>query len=176
MRPINSKEMRPRALRCGPQQFHFMTDAPIHIVAYDPSWPDRFEAEKAVLSRVLAPWLDGSIEHVGSTSVVGLCAKPVIDIMVGVRSLAVSAPAKEVLSTIGYHDADYKTDVMHWFCKPSPAIRTHHLHLIPHRSPLWNDRLAFRDLLRSDRSVSREYAALKAIPFNRHFKKSSLQP
>lgn len=138
-----------------------MAEAPVHVVAYDPTWPAWFELEKAVLARVLAPWVTGSIEHVGSTAVVGLVAKPVIDIMVGVESLAASAPTKVILAEHGYQYAEYKTDVMHWFCKPSFEHRTHHLHLVPHQSPLWHERLAFRDLLRSDSAVAAEYAELK---------------
>ncbi len=138
-----------------------MSEAPIHVVAYDPEWPARFEAERVVLARLLQPWIVGSIEHVGSTAVVGLVAKPVIDIMIGVLSLAESEPAKALLVEHGYQYAEYKTEVMHWFCKPSFEFRTHHLHLIPHGSGLWKERLAFRDRLRADPVVAREYAALK---------------
>jgi len=138
-----------------------MRQAPIHLVSYDPSWPGKFQAERGLLETLLAPWRRGSIEHVGSTAVVGLCAKPVIDVMVGVTSLLESEPAKEVLARAGYQYAEYKPDVMHWFCKPSFAMRTHHVHLIPFESQLWRDRLAFRDLLRSDTTWASEYAALK---------------
>jgi GrpB-like predicted nucleotidyltransferase (UPF0157 family) len=55
----------------------------------------------------------------------------------------------------------YRLEVMHWFCKPSPAHRTHHLHLVPIGSPLWADRIAFRDYLRSHPEAAAEYAALK---------------
>ena len=123
-----------------------MSEAPVHVVPYDPSWIDKFESEKTFLEPLLAPWRKGPIEHVGSTAVVGLCAKPVIDIMVGVTSLSESEPAKDILRQSGYQYAEYKTNVMHWFCKPSFAMRTHHLHLVPFESPLWNERLAFRDL------------------------------
>jgi len=138
-----------------------MSQARIHVVPYDPSWVARFEEEKALLGNVLAPWCRGSIEHVGSTAVPNLCAKPVIDIMVGVTSLAESEPAKDVLRHAGYQYSEYKTDVMHWFCKPSFAVRTHHLHLIPHQSQLWYDRLRFRDALRTNPALAAEYAALK---------------
>jgi GrpB-like predicted nucleotidyltransferase (UPF0157 family) len=138
-----------------------MREAPIHIVPYDPDWAAKFEHEKAALETLLAPWRRGPIEHVGSTAVPGLCAKPVIDIMVGVTSLAESEPAKAVLHQAGYQYAAYKTDVMHWFCKPSFAMRTHHLHLIPFGSPLWHDRLRFRDALRTDSTLAADYAALK---------------
>lgn len=53
------------------------SEAPVEIVPYDPAWPVKFEEEAAILRRVLAPWLAGSIEHIGSTAVPGLAAKPV---------------------------------------------------------------------------------------------------
>lgn len=56
----------------------------MHIVPYDDSWPTQFDRERAILLRVIGNWIAGPIEHVGSTAVPGLMAKPVIDIMVGV--------------------------------------------------------------------------------------------
>jgi GrpB-like predicted nucleotidyltransferase (UPF0157 family) len=50
---------------------------------------------------------------------------------------------------------------MHWFCKPSPAQRTHHLHAVVHGGPVWRERLAFRDALRSDPALAAAYAELK---------------
>jgi GrpB-like predicted nucleotidyltransferase (UPF0157 family) len=138
-----------------------MSEAPIHVVPYDPSWVAQFEREKAALKKLLAPWRRGPIEHVGSTAIPSLCAKPVIDIMVGVTSLGQSEPAKAALREAGYQYAEYKTDVMHWFCKPSFAMRTHHLHLIPYGAPLWHDRLKFRDVLRANPALAADYAALK---------------
>lgn len=138
-----------------------MNQAPIHVVPYDPSWVAQFEREKAVLERLLAPWRRGSIEHVGSTAIPGLCAKPVIDMMVGVTTLAESEPSKAALREAGYQYSEYKSDVMHWFCKPSFAMRTHHLHLIPYGAPLWHDRLKFRDVLRANPALAADYAALK---------------
>lgn len=138
-----------------------MSDAAIHVIPYEPSWVAKFEEERGMLEALLGPWRRGPIEHVGSTAVPGLCAKPVIDLMVGVLSLAESEPARAVLSRAGYHYADYKSDVMHWFCKPSFALRTHHLHLVPFESPLWLERLRFRDLLRADSGLAAEYGSLK---------------
>lgn len=133
----------------------------IEVLPYDPAWPDRFEHERRRLQAALAPWLIGPIEHIGSTAVPALPAKPVIDIMAPVHSLAASRPAIEAAAAIGYLHAPYKADVMHWLCKPSPALRTHHLHLVPFDSPLWRERLAFRDALRSQPALAAEYAALK---------------
>ena len=136
-------------------------NAPIEVVPYDPVWPSKFEEERAVLESLLAPWIVADIEHVGSTAVPGLGAKPVIDIMVPVESLAASRGSIEAASHAGYVYWPYKADVMHWFCKPSAAHRTHHLHIVPFESPLWFDRLSFRDALRSDSKLAERYAELK---------------
>ena len=136
-------------------------EEPVEIVAYNPAWPAQFLVEKAVLERVLAPWLAGPVEHIGSTAVPGLAAKPVIDIMAPVESLQASRPAIEAAAKAGYCHFPYKPDVMHWFCKPSPEHRTHHLHLVPLGSALWHDRLALRDALRANPQLAAEYEALK---------------
>jgi GrpB-like predicted nucleotidyltransferase (UPF0157 family) len=131
------------------------------IVAYDPSWPTLFLEEAAALRRVLEPWLVGEIEHIGSTAVPGLAAKPVVDILARVRSLEESRPAIAAVSELGYCYAPYRADLEHWFCKPSPSVRTHHLHLVPATTPQWRRTIAFRDYLRSHRDVASEYAELK---------------
>lgn len=136
-------------------------EAPIHIEPHDPRWAASFAAERDVIGRTIGPWLAGPIEHVGSTAVPGLAAKPVVDIMAAVRSLEASLPAVERLAGIGYCYAPYRPEAMHWLCKPGPEIRTHHLHVVPFGSELWKDRLAFRDRLRSDAALAAEYATLK---------------
>ncbi len=139
------------------------SDPPAHIevLPYNPDWPAQFEAERRVREVALSPWLAGEIQHVGSTAVVGLAAKPVIDIMVPVASLRESEAAIAAACLVGYVHHPYRAEVMHWFCKPSPTVRTHHLHLIPFESPLWLERLAFRDALRASQALSEEYAELK---------------
>ena len=136
-------------------------DAPIQIEPYDPAWAASFDTERNLLAEVLKPWLVGPIEHVGSTAVPGLVAKPIIDIMASVESLEASLPAIDRLAEVGYCYAPYRRDIMHWLCKPSPEFRTHHLHLVPFPSALWSDRVAFRDRLRADDALSTEYAILK---------------
>ena len=136
-------------------------EAPVEIVSYDPSWPGTFTREAESLHAVLGRWLTGPIEHIGSTAVRGLAAKPVIDIMAGVESLDVSRPAIEAAAGLNYCYYPYRPDTMHWFCKPSAAFRTHHLHLVPVGSPQWRRVLAFRDYLRANPRVAAEYEALK---------------
>ena len=99
----------------------------------DPTWPTRFQEEADVLRRALATWLVGPIEHIGSTAIAGLAAKPVIDIMAAVQTLEASRPAIAAAADVGYCYAPYRPEFEHWFCKPSPAFRTHHLHLVPAR-------------------------------------------
>jgi GrpB-like predicted nucleotidyltransferase (UPF0157 family)/GNAT superfamily N-acetyltransferase len=140
------------------------SEAPVEIVPYDLSWPRQFIEEEQALRRALAAWLVGPVEHIGSTAVPGLAAKPVVDIMAGVETLDASRPAIVELADLGYCYAPYRTESEHWFCKPSPAFRTHHLHLIPLDSPRWTETIAFRDYLRSHPRIAAEYADLK-----RHF-------
>jgi GrpB-like predicted nucleotidyltransferase (UPF0157 family) len=143
-------------------------EAPVEVVAYDPGWPARFVQERARLESALGPWLAGPIEHIGSTAIPGMSAKPVIDIMAPVTGLEAARPAIPAAEAIGYVHYPYRADTMHWFCKPSAAHRTHHLHLVPLGSPLWHERLAFRDRLRSDGELAAEYRALKAALAQRH--------
>ncbi len=138
-----------------------MDDAPVEIVPPDPRWPALFAAERDAIATALAPWLVGAPEHIGSTAVPGLAAKPVIDIMAPVASLDAARPAIAAAAALHYLHAPYQAEVMHWFCKPTPQHRTHHLHLVPIDGALWRDRLAFRDALRRDPALREAYAALK---------------
>lgn len=142
--------------------------APVHVVPYDPAWPSRFAEERARLEPLLAPWLAGDIEHVGSTAIPGLCAKPIIDIMAPVHGLDACRDAIQALTEHGYHYYPYRAHVMHWFCKPSPWLRTHHLHLVRFEGRLWAERIAFRDRLRDDAELASEYAELKRALARKH--------
>ena len=136
-------------------------DEPIQIAPYDPSWPDRFAEERSALEETIGAWATGGFHHVGSTAVPGLDAKPIIDILAGVDSLGASRACFEPLAELDYLHAPYRAEEMHWFCKPHPSRRTHHLHLIPADSSRFRDELAFRDRLRSSDEVAAQYAALK---------------
>lgn len=133
----------------------------ILIAPYDPEWPARFARERDLLQRAIGAWVVGDIHHVGSTAVPGLDAKPVIDILVGVEDLATSRACFEPLAKLEYLYFPYLPDEMHWFCKPDPSRRTHHLHLVPRDSPRYRDELAFRDYLRSKPRKASDYAELK---------------
>jgi GrpB-like predicted nucleotidyltransferase (UPF0157 family) len=129
---------------------------PIAVVPYDPGWPRRFENEGALLERLLAPWLEGGIHHIGSTAVPCLAAKPVIDMMVGVLDLGEARAAFEPLRGLAYEYAPHRPGIAHHFAKPMYG-----LHLTEPGSDLWLERLAFRDALRADPELTAEYEALK---------------
>jgi GrpB-like predicted nucleotidyltransferase (UPF0157 family) len=81
--------------------------------------------------------------------------------MVGVETLDASRPAITAAADVGYCYAAYQVEIEHWFCKPSRAARTHHLHLIPVGAAAWLRPIAFRDYLRIHHDVAREYEVLK---------------
>lgn len=145
-------------------------DEDVVVVNYDPVWPVRFRDEARLLDEAIGPWIVGGIHHVGSTAVTGLAAKPVIDILVGVENLAASRPCIARLAPLHYLYSDYRPDEMHWFCKPDPARRTHHLHLVPVESDRYADELMFRDYLRTHPDRRDAYGELKrslAITFRK---------
>ena len=134
----------------------------IALVPYDPQWPTRFEAEKQlILAALVRPPL--AIEHIGSTAVPGLAAKPVIDIIVLVADLADARPAIPALEAAGYsYWRDNPETSKLYLVKglPPAAQRTHHLHIYADRAEL-DRHIAFRDRLRRDAVVRNEYEALK---------------
>lgn len=85
----------------------------IELVPYQAEWPAQFTAERALLQAALSPWLVGEIQHIGSTAVPGLAAKPVIDIMAPVASLSESQTA---MAADHLHHS-YRSDAMHQPCK-----------------------------------------------------------
>jgi GrpB-like predicted nucleotidyltransferase (UPF0157 family) len=133
------------------------------ILPYDPGWPGLFEAERELLERVLAPWLEGGIHHVGSTSIPGLAAKPIIDIIAGVRDFEEARAAFEPLAEHGYEYTPHRPRTHH-FSKPPGAgwwNVTHGLHLTEVGTDLWRERLAFREALRADAALASAYEELK---------------
>jgi GrpB-like predicted nucleotidyltransferase (UPF0157 family) len=79
-----------------------MSDQRIEHVDYDSRWVDRFVEQKLALTSLLAPWLSGQIEHIGSTSVPGLRAKPIVDLLAPVQSLITVQSAISVLEPDGW--------------------------------------------------------------------------
>jgi GrpB-like predicted nucleotidyltransferase (UPF0157 family) len=133
----------------------------IEIARYDPAWPEQFRAEAARLTELLGPWLATRVEHIGSTSVPGLAAKPSLDMMAGVHNLHAARTAIPVLISNGYAHAQHRPATL-WFHKAATESAFEQgLHLTEPGSSLWRERLAFRDALRSDPLLVSRYQDLK---------------
>lgn len=134
---------------------------------HDPRWTARAKAESEQLADLLAPWLVDGIEHIGSTAVPGLAAKPIIDLMASVTDLdTVVEQARERLADRGWAYVPPQLDNRPWrrfFVKPdeSRQRRQAHLHLIRAGHPRWADQIRFRDALRNDEDLAQQYEALK---------------
>lgn len=118
-----------------------------------------FEAEHTALRTALAD-LEPDIEHVGSTSVPGLTAKPKIDILVGLRTWGDLASAVERLLGIGYEHEE-QIDVPRHLSMKRGHPTTHRVHLVERREEKWDEVLSFRDTLRADPDLRARYAELK---------------
>jgi GrpB-like predicted nucleotidyltransferase (UPF0157 family) len=138
-------------------------DQPVHVVAYDPAWPVQFAEQRDRLSTVLAPWLAAAVEHIGSTAVAGLPAKPVVDVLAPVRSLDDAQAAVAALEADGwlFWREDPCRHYRLWFLRPRPDARTHHLHVVEHNHSHATALLTFRDTLRADPDLRDDYADLK---------------
>src|SRR3990172_6646682 len=137
--------------------------APVVIVEYDPRWPTLYEAEASAILGAIGHVIV-ALEHVGSTSVPGLGAKPIIDILAGVRILADAAQCVEPLQGLGYEyvpEYEPETPGRPYFRKGPPAGRTHHLHLVEHGGEFWMRHLLFRDYLRAHPEAAHAYYRLK---------------
>jgi GrpB-like predicted nucleotidyltransferase (UPF0157 family) len=133
---------------------------PVVIAAYDPGWPARFARLRDRLAAALGPLAVG-IEHVGSTAVPGLAAKPIIDLDVVIATPADLAAVIERLRPLGYdHEGDLGVPGRDAFTSP-PGSPPHHLYVCPAGSPALDRHLALRDLLRSDPEAADAYADLK---------------
>ncbi|MBC8139939.1 MAG: GrpB family protein [Armatimonadetes bacterium] len=136
----------------------------ILIVPYDERWRDLFAREIATINAVAPPGLLLRGEHFGSTAVPGLAAKPVIDILLGVASLADAKdrliPAVEPLGYSYWRDDPNPAKLYAVKGLPPNSPRTHHLHIVEPDSQMW-EQLLFRDYLRLHNDEAARYAALK---------------
>jgi GrpB-like predicted nucleotidyltransferase (UPF0157 family) len=134
---------------------HFLT-----IQDYDPSWPQRFERLRAGIAAALGEMVS-VIEHVGSTAVPGLAAKPIIDIDAVLRSATDLPQVIAKLASLGYeHRGNLGIPGREAFRTP-PSSRPHHLYVCPPDSQEYRRHLLFRDHLRRHLEDANAYAGLK---------------
>lgn len=138
----------------------------VELVAYDPKWPQLAKIEiETLLSKLPANKII-DIQHVGSTAIPGLCAKPIIDIQIAVRSLdEIKLLAVPILQSMGYqYWAENPDTTRMFFVKGMPPFgekRTHHVHIFEANSKHWRGRILFRDYLITHPDIAKEYEQLK---------------
>lgn len=135
----------------------------VEITDYDPRWPELFDQESRSILHALRHQ-SVKIEHIGSTAVPGLAAKPTIDLMIGLRRLAEAVDCIPRLAALGYVYVprfELGAPFRRFFYRARGARHSHHLHMVELDHPFWERHLLFRDFLRHNPAVGREYARLK---------------
>ncbi len=131
----------------------------VRLVEYDPRWATLFLEESRRLRQVLQS-LGVTLEHVGSTAVAGLAAKPVLDMLAGYEDPTSLPACVEAVSAAGYlHRGEQGIPGREFFRRGEP--RAYHLHLTLRGGPFWTEHLSFRDALRADAAVRAGYDRLK---------------
>jgi GrpB-like predicted nucleotidyltransferase (UPF0157 family) len=131
------------------------------VVPYNSAWPELFRLEREAIDAALRKnGIIAAIEHIGSTSVPGLAAKPILDTLVGVDDASDFAKAITTVQEAGYiYRGEQGISGRHFFRRGIP--RQYHIHLIVRDSELWRDYLSFRDHLRAHSRRAKEYSELK---------------
>lgn len=137
---------------------------PVVIAEYSPEWKKLFIAEKEKIIKACAPGVILSVEHIGSTAIPGLCAKPTIDILLEIAENADPGELVSALESIGYQTIKKpENPPPHLMLAKGYSIsgytgQTFHIHI---RHPGYRDEIVFRDYLLSHPEVSAEYGSLK---------------
>ncbi|MCU0803180.1 MAG: GrpB family protein [Rhodobacteraceae bacterium] len=135
-----------------------LRQATLALAPYDPRWAEAFAAE-VFLIRAALPDINFEIEHIGSTAVPGLPAKPILDIAMSADANHVPRIA-EALVGLGYIDRGIRSGRL-FIRLQNGDVRTHNLHLYEAGDPDCRDQVAFREALRADPKLCDRYAALK---------------
>jgi len=136
-----------------------LKDGTVLVSDYDETWNILFREEKERMLKEMS----GSgilVEHFGSTSIPGLCAKPIIDILVGIENWDNASAYVQPMERIGYtFKGEYGIPYRHFFVKGDPT--THHVHMVEIHGDLWKEQLLFRNYLRTHPASRDHYADLK---------------
>jgi GrpB-like predicted nucleotidyltransferase (UPF0157 family) len=139
----------------------------IEVVDYDEEWPLHADAARAEL-RASLPGLFTDIEHVGSTAVPGLAAKPIIDLMAAAEDLESVVAADGTLGRLGYQRLDAGMPDRLFYRRSENSKRTYHLHVVPATTLATRNELLLRDYLRAHPADALRYGALKRDLVLRH--------
>jgi GrpB-like predicted nucleotidyltransferase (UPF0157 family) len=134
----------------------------VKITSHDKKWRAVFIKERFRLKNLFS-LAAINIQHIGSTAIPGLPAKPIIDLAVGINNLKIIKPLNAQLIKLGYHRQPKAgtPNKRIFYAKGPTNRRTHYLHIVKYGGTEWNNLLLFRDYLRRHSRVMRQYGALK---------------
>ena len=136
-------------------------DEPVSLVPYDPAWPDVYDQERFRIALAFGVFPSaGLIQHIGSTAVPGLVAKPIIDIMLGVRAWPPDEKLIVGVCALGYENLG-EAGVPGRVYLRRRADRHFNAHIVQRGGDHWNNNIALRDYLRGDARAREKYAASK---------------
>ncbi len=131
------------------------------LAPHHPGWAEAYERERGRLADALES-LTPVVEHIGSTAIPGIVAKPLLDIMVGIPEIADHAKAIAPMEALGYtYKGEFGIPDRHFFVLGDEATSTHHVHLVKFGGHFWQLNLVFRDHLRAHADACDRYAAEK---------------
>lgn len=139
----------------------------VRIVDHRPEWTAAFQREAAEIWNCVGD-LVLDVQHVGSTAVAGLPAKPILDVAIAVHTPDAIPPVVERLGSRGYIDRGYAEGGYLLVRESEPDVRTIHLHILPAADNQWLDYITFRETLRQNPDIRRRYAELKQTLADRH--------
>ncbi len=132
----------------------------LKVVIYDPQWPEMFDSESKLIKQALGNnCID--IHHIGSTSVPGLSAKPIIDILPVVKDIQEVDKSIKAMESLGYEAKGEHGIAFRRFFQKGQNVKTHHVHVYEENDPEISRYLKFRDWMRSHEDDARNYANLK---------------
>ena len=132
----------------------------VEVVPYDPAWDEKYSKEAQMLWNAIGNRV-ADIQHIGSTAIKGMSAKPIIDIAVAVEVIDIAPSLTQSLKAIGYDNRGKWGGIEghYFFRKGNP--REYFLHVFEKQSDFWRRRLAFRDYLIAHKDVALAYQTLK---------------
>ena len=131
----------------------------VRLAPYSPEWAKLFDEEKQLLIALIGDYVI-DIQHIGSTSIPDMIAKPIIDIGIAIKDFEEGKRCIKLIESLGY---EYKGENgipgRHYFVKGNPT--THHLHIVEIDSEEWKKNITFRDALRKNENLAKDYTELK---------------
>ena len=128
---------------------------------YNKEWSKLFDKEAKLISSIISNYLV-NIQHIGSTAIPGIVAKPIIDIAIGIDDLS---NIKQIITLLEEGGYEYRGEQgipdRHLFVKGNEECRTHHIHVMVNTSYEWKKHILFRDYLKSNPKVAKQYSELK---------------